>query len=156
MELTIRSAITNDYEAVARLLRQIAQLHHQWRPDVYRPAQKYDQMQYEAMLGNADAPILVAENAQGEVLGYVMLRVITPQNPVMQPRSFLWVDDLCVDQAARGQGIGEVLMHSAAELARARGLNKIELNVWECNEGAMRFYERLGYTAQKRGMEIAL
>jgi len=98
----------------------------------------------------------VAENAQGEVLGYVMLRVITPQNPVMQPRSFLWVDDLCVDQAARGQGIGEVLMHSAAELARARGLNKIELNVWECNEGAMRFYERLGYTAQKRGMEIAL
>jgi len=153
--ITIRPARADDYPAIARMLRQIAQLHHDWRPDVYRPAQKLDQKRFKSLLKDKNTPILVAE-MDGGVIGYAMLRIITPQNPVQVPRNYLWVEDLCVDENARKQGVGKALMTAAAELARERGLSAIELNVWECNEVARAFYGRLGYTTQRRGLEMKL
>ena len=158
MPITTRPAQPGDYPTISRLLLQIAQLHHELRPDVFRPAsQKYDKKQYDALLDNPDAPILVAENARGEVLGYVMCMVKQWQgHPVIWDRRVLHIDDLCVDEAMRGQGIGERLMEGVFALARARGITQIELNVWECNEGARRFYERMGFATQKRGLELQL
>jgi len=155
MGIEVRAARLNDYPAISRLLLQIAQLHHEWRPDVFRPAsQKYNSKQYKTMLKDKDAPILVAENAQGQVLGYAMCKIFSTQNPVMVERGYLYLDDLCVDEKARGQGVGELLMQAVTALAKERGLDKIELNAWECNEGARKFYEKLGYVTQKRGLEI--
>jgi len=134
---------------------QIAQLHSEWRPDMYHAVQKYDLKQFKALLKDKEKPILIAESAQGEVLGYAMCAVKRVRGiPVMVERDFLWVDDLCVDENARGQGIGELLMEAVTSLARERGIEKIELNVVERNEGARKFYERLGYVTQRRGMEI--
>ena len=153
--MTIRAARPADYPTVGRLLLQIAQLHHELRPDIFRPAsRKYNLKQYKALLRKKKSPILVAENPRGEVLGYAMCKIHTWRNPVMVKRTGLWVDDLCVDESARGQGIGEALMEAVYDLAREKGIARIELNVWECNEGARRFYERLGFTAQRRGMEL--
>ena len=157
MDITVRPAKKEDHPAVERLLRQIAQLHANLLPEIFRPAsQKYDAQQFAAMLGDPNAPILVAQDEHGEVLGYAILQVkIVGENyPVLLPRTFLYLDDLCVDVDARGQGIGSLLMQGVRELAKSRGIEKIELNVWECNEGAMRFYERLGFTTQRRGLEM--
>ncbi|MCL2446487.1 MAG: GNAT family N-acetyltransferase [Oscillospiraceae bacterium] len=174
MSLTIRLARAEDYEDVARLQRQVAQLHHDWRPDIYRPAQKYDQTRYEELLANPDTPILVAEKgekdmfcsdlertqrsdgAPPQVAGYVLLRVITPQNPVQVQRSFMHIDDLCVDETCRRQGVGEALMCAVMELARERELDAVELGVWECNEAARAFYKQLGFVVKTRSMEMKL
>ena len=157
MELTIRQAKAEDYPTVSRLLLQIAALHSELRPDIYRPAQKYDQEQYEELLSDQEKPILVAESTQGEVLGYAMCQIVHRRGiPVLAERSYLYVDDLCVDENCRGQGVGDLLMQAATDLARARGLNKIQLGVNEHNKGARRFYERLGYTTQARQLEIEL
>jgi len=155
MDIMIRPAKKQDHPAVERLLRQIAQLHADLRPDVFRPAsRKYDAERYCGLLRDPDTPILVAQNEQGEVLGYAMLQVKSVDgHPVLLPRQFLYIDDLCVDEAMRGQGIGTALMEAARALARERGLERIELNVWECNEGAMKFYEQMGFRTQRRGLE---
>ena len=157
MDITVRPAKKEDHPAVERLLRQIAQLHADLRPDIFRPAsRKYDTERYCGLLQNPDTPILVAQNEQGEVLGYAMLQVkaIDDGHPVLLPRTFLYIDDLCVEESLRGAGIGAALVQAVRALAHERGIEKIELNVWECNEGAMRFYERLGFATQRRGLEL--
>jgi len=156
MPITVRLAKKQDHPAVERLLRQIAQLHADLRPDVFRPAScKYDKKRYYGLLRHRNTPVLIAQNERGEVLGYAMLlmKTIGRKHPVFRPRRILYIDDLCVDEAARGQGIGTALMGAVRELARERGLERIELNVWERNEGAMRFYEQMGFQTQRRGLE---
>ena len=158
MSITVRPAQRKDYPAVARILRQIAQLHADLRPDIFRPAsQKYGKKQFAALLKNKETPILIAQNEQGEMLGYAMLRVMTiRKNPVFCPRQFLHVDDLCVDETSRGLGIGTALMGGVRELAEERGIRKIQLNVWGCNQGALKFYERQGFQTQRRQLELDL
>ena len=156
MSIIVRPAKKEDHPAVERLLRQIAQLHADLRPEIFRPAsRKYDKIQFVALLKNKDTPILVAQDEHGDVLGYAMLQVKTiRKNPVFCPRQFLYVDDLCVDEVSRGLGIGTALMEGVRKLAKERGIKKIQLNVWECNEGAMQFYERLGFQTQRRQLEF--
>ena len=156
MEFTVRPAKKKDHPAVERLLRQIAQLHADLRPDIFRPAScKYSKKRYYGLLRHPDTPILVALDERGEVLGYAMLQVKTIGiNPVFRPRRFLYVDDLCVDEKARGQGIGKALMEGVRNLAKSRKIESIQLNVWECNEDALAFYEHLGFLTQRRGLEI--
>ena len=157
MPITVRPAKKEDHNAVERLLRQIAQLHANLRPEIFREgSRKYDEEQFAAMIQDTSTPVLVAENERGNVLGYAMLQVkcVGAAHPVLLPRTFFYLDDLCVDEAARGRGVGKALMQGVRELARERGIEKIELNVWECNEAAMRFYERLGFTTQRRELEL--
>ena len=158
MAIIVRPAKKEDHPAAERLLRQIAQLHADLRPDIFRPAsQKYDKLQFAALLRNKNSPILVAQDEHGEVLGYAMLQVKTiRKSPVFCPRQFLYVDDLCVDETARGQGIGMALMEGVRNLAKERGIKTIQLNVWERNESAIKFYERLGFQTQRRGLEMII
>ena len=72
------------------------------------------------------------------------------------PYRTLYVDDLCVEKAARGGGIGKALMARAAEEARALGCYNLYLNVWVCNEDAIRFYEKIGMQVQRQYMEMIL
>ena len=59
-------------------------------------------------------------------------------------RPFLFLEDLVVTEAARGRGVGEALMAAVAREAVARGAVRLEWSVLDWNEGALRFYERLG------------
>jgi ribosomal protein S18 acetylase RimI-like enzyme len=61
-----------------------------------------------------------------------------------------WLEDLFVTDAARGGGHGRALVEAAIESAGARGCRRIELDVNEQNEGALRFYESLGFTTEPK------
>ncbi len=58
-----------------------------------------------------------------------------------------WMEDLYVDEAARGTGLGRALVQAAVERAAARGCRRMELDVNEQNTAALAFYEQLGFTA---------
>ena len=58
----------------------------------------------------------------------------------------LYLEDLFVEPAERGQGIGQALLEHLARLAAARGCGRLEWSVLDWNEGAIRFYERMGAT----------
>ena len=68
----------------------------------------------------------------------------------------LYIDDLCVDEACRGQHIGRSLYEFVLAFAKKQGCYNVTLNVWECNTGAKRFYEKCGLVPQKTGMEKIL
>jgi ribosomal protein S18 acetylase RimI-like enzyme len=61
-----------------------------------------------------------------------------------------WLEDLYVDDSARGNGLGRALVNAALERARARGCRRMELDVNESNTDAIAFYERLGFTTEPK------
>jgi ribosomal protein S18 acetylase RimI-like enzyme len=61
-----------------------------------------------------------------------------------------WLEDLYVEDAARGAGLGRVLVTESFERAKARGCRRIELDVNERNTEALAFYERLGFTTEPK------
>ena len=155
--MDIRFAKAQDVPGILELLRQVGQVHHLGRPDIFRDkAQKYNEEQVLAMLDQQDNPIFVAVE-QDEVLGYGFCMMKTYANdPVIADHTTLYIDDLCVDENHRGQHIGRAIYEKILAYARFRKCHNVTLNVWSCNPGAMKFYESLGLKPQKVEMETLL
>ena len=75
-------------------------------------------------------------------------------NSLKIDRDWLCIDDICVDENYRRHGIGKQLVDFAIKLAQGKGVDRIQLNVYEDNHSAVRFYENIGFTTQKRVMEL--
>jgi GNAT superfamily N-acetyltransferase len=71
-------------------------------------------------------------------------------------RPFLFLEDLVVADAARSRGVGEGLMAAVAREAAARNASRVEWAVLDWNEGALRFYRRLGGRPQTEWMRYSL
>ncbi|MBQ5987264.1 MAG: GNAT family N-acetyltransferase [Clostridia bacterium] len=152
----IRRAEPRDIPAVLRLLRQVNLVHHQGRPDLFRLGTKYGAEDLSAIFSNDDAPVFVYDE-DGAILGHAFCQIQTVQNDrLLCDRKTLYVDDICVDEAARGRGVGKALYTHVRDYARSLGCYNLTLNVWSCNPNALRFYERMGLVPQKVGMEQIL
>lgn len=159
MKTEIRKATLEDWETVRKLLAQIAQLHHEGRPDLFKSgASKYKLDEYREILGNENKPVFVAVGAEtGEVVGHVFCEMEDHAgHPVFTPFKTLHIDDLCVDEALRGQGIGRRLFEYVKNYAERENCRSISLDVWQFNENSVKFYESMGMTTQKRRMELAV
>jgi ribosomal protein S18 acetylase RimI-like enzyme len=154
--MTIRFATREDIPGMIELLKQVGRVHHEIRPDLFRfGAQKYDASSLEALLKDPNRPILIAGEQQ--VVGYAFCILRNIENdPVLCDRRELYIDDLCVDEACRGQGIATALYREVQALAKRLDCQAVTLNVWCGNESAMAFYEKLGMKPQKIGMEDRL
>ena len=155
--MEIRFAEAKDVPALLNLLRQVGNVHHNGRPDLFRAtAQKYSASQILAMLDSTDEPIFVATE-KDTVLGYCFCVVKDfSLDSVMANYKTLYIDDLCIDESCRGQKIGSALYEAACSYARQRKCYNVTLNVWCCNESAMKFYESKGLKPQKITMETVL
>ena len=155
--MEIRFAEIEDTPGILALLRQVGQVHHQGRPDIFRHnAQKYGASQVIAMLNSLKTPIFVAVEGKN-VLGYCFCVIKEyKDDPVIADHTELYIDDLCIEENCRGQHIGKALYENACRYARLRGCSSLTLNVWTCNENALKFYEKLGLKPQKIGMEMRL
>lgn len=155
MEL-IRKASSQDLAAVNRLLEQVLRIHHNGRPDLFRgEGKKYTDAALEAIFANPETPVFVYER-DSEVLGYAFCALTFQNSGSLQPLTSLYIDDLCVDEKARGQGIGTKLFGHVRKFAREQGCHNITLHVWECNHPALNFYEAMGMQPQFTSMEIIL
>lgn len=155
--MEIRFAAPQDIDGIISLLRQVGQLHHQGRPDIFRSgAQKYSPSQVMDMLRCYEKPIFVAVE-EGKVLGYGFCQLKVFQNdPVIADHKELYIDDLCVDENCRGKGVGKKVYQEICRYAKLQGCYNVTLNVWSCNPGAMKFYQAMGLAPQKIGMELVL
>ncbi len=155
--MNIRFAQVRDVPGILSLLRQVGKVHHDLRPDLFREnAQKYSASGVLALLEDPNAPIFVAAE-EDQVLGYCFCQVHrTEKDPVLTDKETLYIDDLCVDEACRGQHIGQQLYETACQYARQRKCFNVTLNVYADNLPALKFYEKCGLKKQKIGMENIL
>lgn len=154
--MNVRFAKHQDSERIMELLRQVNLVHHLGRPDVFKLGTKYTPDELSQIINDESRPILVAEDG-GEVLGYCFCVYQQHKDSnLLTDIKTLYIDDLCVDESARGKGVGRVLYDAAVSLAKETECYNVTLNVWSCNESALRFYEKLGLVPQKIGMEMIL
>ena len=156
--MKIRRAEEKDIPRLGDLLLQVCRVHHAGRPDLFRSGgRKYDDQELRELLKDESRPILAAEDENGWVAGYAFCVYQVHKNEgSFNDMTTLYLDDLCVDEACRGTGVGYELYQAVLDLARRTGCYNVTLNVWSCNPSAMRFYEKCGLQQQKIGMEQIL
>ncbi len=155
--VNIRRAELRDIPALDRLLYEVHRVHSDVRPDLFRAgAKKYTDAQLAVILQDEKTPVFVAE-AAGTVVGYAFCihKQFVNDNSMTDVKT-LYIDDLCVDEAARGQHVGTQLYDYVLAFARRHGYYNVTLNVWADNENAVKFYGKIGLKIQKIGMEKIL
>ncbi len=150
-DILVRVAKPEDSKEVYNLLRIIADLHREGRPDMFpNLISKYTVEELELRFAKDNHGVFVAVD-DNHVLGYVFCDIIKEGNCLT-----LYVDDLCVSPRARKKGIGSMLMDKAVEHGRKSNCSQLMLNVWEFNSSAVDFYEKYGLTTRTRHMEMKL
>jgi len=156
--MIIRKANASDYKGVERLLVEVNNLHQKLRPDIFiENAVKYDEKKFDEIISNESTPVFVAVNDEGNVLGHLFCSVRDyVQVNVYKDFKSLFIDDLCIEESARGQGVGKALYEFAIGYAREIGCYDVTLNVWEGNNSARAFYEKMGMFPKETQMEYIL
>ena len=152
----IRRAEKRDIPGIIHLLHQVNMVHHVLRPDLFKPyTTKYDEQELETLLDDDSRPVFVFED--GAVLGHAFCMVTeVKDDKLLQDIKTLYIDDICVDEKARGQHVGKALYEYVRDYAQSIGCNNITLNVWEGNDPALHFYRNMGIKVQKTTMEVVL
>ena len=136
MAITIRRAESRDLDKTLKLLGEVLELHAKIRPDIFiSGTTKYTREELQAIFANDQTPVFSTN---------------------MKDFSTLFIDDLCVDENCRGQHVGTLLFDYVKQYARDNGCYDVTLNVWEGNDNARRFYEKMGMFVKETQMEILL
>ncbi len=155
--MIVRRAHERDIPKILDLLLQVLNIHAEGRPDLFIPnTTKYTIEELMVMIKDDNAPIFVADE-DGEVLGYaftVMKRRLHNNN--MTDIKTLFIDDLCVDEKARGKNVGRHIFDYVKAYAEAENVYHITLNVWSFNDPAIGFYEKVGMRPMETVMELIL
>ena len=150
--MEIRPATVNDINRILDLLSQVLEIHAKLRPDLFvSGTTKYSKEDLEAILKDTNKPIFVA-TIDHYVVGYAMCQIGIPISN-MYPVKIFHLDDLCVDEKYRKQGIGKSLYQKVVETAKENNCYEVTLNVWPGNDAALKFYEKMGMKTRSVFME---
>ena len=155
--MQIRRADERDLAGLDALLSQVLEVHAAGRPDLFRTGtRKYTDDELRVLLADDARPVFVAVEG-GRVLGHAFCVLEDHAGSAcLQPVRTLYIDDICVDESARGHGVATALYRHVVAYARRLGCHNVTLNVWECNPGARAFYDAMGLVPQKTCLEQVL
>ncbi|HEX2721716.1 MAG TPA: GNAT family N-acetyltransferase [Gemmatimonadaceae bacterium] len=145
--MMIRHAVTADLPALGRLGALLVETHHNFDPARFiaaTPGTREGYASYLAtQLDQPDVIILVAES-DGEVAGYAYAGI--EGHDYMELRGPAGVlQDIVVDPAHRGKGVGGMLLDAVMSAIRKRRMPRIILATAERNEQAQRLFARAGF-----------
>ena len=156
--MEIRRAKLEDLEGINKLLRQVLMVHHNGRPDLFKAnVKKYNDDELIEIIKDDQRPIFVGVDENNKVLWYAFCVYQHHINDnVLTDIKTLYIDDICVDEEARGKHVGKRIYEHVISFAKENGFYNVTLNVWSLNPGAIKFYESLGLKPYKVGMETIL
>jgi len=148
MNVSIRQATLEDAALLALLNYSVHEIHVAQMPARYKPTRR-DSPEVRAAfvqrLQTDDRLNYIAEVA-GTAVGYIACeRREVEDNPFTQPMTVLYIDQMGVEAAYRGQGVGSALLKFVEQVAREQGIDTLTLGVAAFNDGALRLYERHGF-----------
>ncbi len=135
---TLRPANPADAQTIVTLIRELAEFEDLSHLVVVTP---------DALALHLFGPQPVAEAVVAEVGGQTVAFALFFTNfSTFLGQPGLYLEDLYVQPAHRGTGLGKALLQHLGALAVARGCGRFEWSVLDWNENAIRFYERMGAT----------
>jgi len=128
------------HEVTDETVKALAQL----LPQLSRSAPPLDRDTLERVTGCTANTVLIARGAGGTIVGMLTLAVFPIPTGVRA-----WIEDVVVDEAARGQGAGAALTQEALRLAGEQGARTVDLTSRPSRAAAGRLYERLGFVQRE-------
>jgi ribosomal protein S18 acetylase RimI-like enzyme len=140
----VRQATPEDVPALVALFQELDRMQSDWRVFTPRPG-FYDEvgLKYREAMSTENAVVLVAED-EGEIVGMSYGEVRIPSR--FSDERALELSGVVVRTGYRGRGVGRALVQEAARFAGELGVEWIELKTFAPNQGAMAFWEGLGFT----------
>ena len=148
----VRFAMAKDYVAIENIMKQVQELHIEWRPDIYKPCERV-LLEEEFLVMIKENTLLVAEYGETIVgmLAFVYRQVGSDKQV---SRKVLFIDAMAVDEDYRGKGIGHQLFDAVKVIAKEQNCDGIELQVNARNVRAKAMYENYGFTEKSINMEL--
>jgi len=145
-EAIIRRARFDDYAQACRLNDALDELHRDRLPWMFKTPDRPPRSEayFSDLLNREDSAVFVADAGHVVGIAFGLLR-LAPEFPVFRQQRWGVLDGLVVDPTWRRRGIGKRLTHAVEEWALESGAPWIELNLYDFNTEARRFYEALGY-----------
>ncbi len=113
-------------------------------PQLSRSAPAPTRTELEEMVDSSSTTLLVARRDDDVIVGMLTLATFRIPTGIRA-----WIEDVVVDDAARGSGAGAALTHAALDVARDAGAKTVELTSRPTREAANRLYQRLGFVARE-------
>ena len=152
MNIKIRFAVATDYDSVEAIMKEVQQLHVDWRPDIYKPAGTgYSRDYFERLV--AEKRLMIAES-DGAVAGLLSFMYRHIESDKQVTRDVIFVDDLAVKEEYRGRGIGTQLLNQMRGKVTVEHLDGLELQVNARNIAARKMYEKFGFTEKSINLEL--
>ena len=141
-----------DRAGIEVLAQQIHRMHVQWRPDIYAHADEmWPQDRFEDAV--AQRQLFVAKEDDA-VVGYVLLKKREYDMTGHVRRKVLVIDEICVEESRRNQGIGTEMIIAVRAIARAFGCSDLQLGVYPQNNEALAFYQKCGFRIRSIDMQM--
>ncbi|MBQ7002020.1 MAG: GNAT family N-acetyltransferase [Oscillospiraceae bacterium] len=140
-----------DREAVEAMAQQVHAMHVAWRPDIYEMVDVlYPEERFHAAIRERQLYVAKIDDV---VVGYLLLKMRHYDWPGVVKRKVMLVDELCVHESCRNQGIGKQMMNDAWALAKAFRCTDMQLGVYPQNDDAVGFYQKCGFTIRSIDMQ---
>lgn len=153
--MIIRFAKENELVRVNELRKQVNDLHVEGKPEVFKAGFNDELRDYIYNIWDDPEQEIVVADLDGTICGFAVLHhIVKPATPFMYERDFIDVDEFCVDKDYRRQGVASEMITFIRNYAKEKGVNRIELNMWEFNRDALAFYETVGFKTYRRYMEM--
>ena len=154
MHVVLREATEQDVDALLRLFAEAHAPHLEALPHVFAPMDDAASVRafLTGLIVRDDSGVFLAE-LDGNPVGCLwMTEQQTPEWTILVPRRYAMIGNVVVSAQVRRRGIGRALLDRAHRWATDRGIDEVELNVYEFNAGAIALYEQLGYATVSRKM----
>ena len=143
---TIRAATNADAPALVFLNADVQALHAQALPWRFKPPGAYTPADVEALLARPGHFALLAD-VDGAPAGYIVAEIVSrPETGRHHPHAMIYVHEISVREALRRRGVGRALLDAVSARGRELGIERVALDTWTFNEGALAFFKAYGLT----------
>jgi ribosomal protein S18 acetylase RimI-like enzyme len=153
----LSEAEMDDCISLDELFCEELKFHQNLLPNIFRiPDTVINETWMDAVLNNENESLLVSEY-QGKIVGAILYKITTSSDDIiLEKRKYGYIEEMIVTETLRGKGIGKQLLDYAIEDLKGKDIKEIEINVWEKNEGGLRFYERYGFGTIRRRLKMEI
>lgn len=151
----VRYAVREDLERVNELRKIVNEIHCTGRPDIFKGGFCKELQEFIYTLWESDTSDVIVVLRDDDICGYACVDYVErPESPYNLSRRFYHINEFGVDEKYRRQGVATELFNFIKKEATAKNFDKIELDMWEFNDGALKFYESIGFVTYRRFMEF--
>ena len=155
--MNIRKMKIEDFEQVKNLQKQVYKLHIKNRPDIYFKTQSFFNFEYFLEQLNDENTLNFVCHDGETIAGIILASYKKPSKvPIIKKRKVIFIDSVVVDKHYQRCGVATKMFNYLISFAEKENVESIELNVWDFNEKAKKFYEHIGMTQKNITYEMKI